>query len=335
MEVSITMTPNLNALRLTFNRPAVSQYIDDGDNEIKGLKVRIENGVAQFLPVVDISGGDVVDLKYRTRGGAEAVIEGAMVADLTRSFRNDDGPFFVLTRQKGSDWLSAKPHPSAEAPTKATAQLRVWNEEHGRMTQPVTPKAKTNKAKPRVVAKTDAQVFDLSAIIERIRAARDLSQQHAAARRPGRPSREIVAARNALAAFEDLSQEFGNGSVTASSPHLQVELERVKTELKRTQDALAKSEAALADATQRRSDMEKAISAANIKLTSIFDTAPGKTRGRGKAKPKTTPPKATVAPVIEAPVVQRAIEPVSRITRRPKADDRRANARQQRRHAHA
>jgi hypothetical protein len=226
-------------LRLTFNKPAVVQYIRD-DEQTKGLKIRVEDGMVHFLPVDEITDGDVVPLigdkpgiYVRKRGGAEVIIEGSMADDVADAFQNESGPFFVLSRQKNTGWLVAKPHLSAEAPSKFTAHLRVWNDEYGRMSQPdVKAKKTTRKISDKTATKTSS-IFDISDPMERINKAREIVN---AVRGPGRPSRAYVEARDAVAAF-DQSTDMGIGDI-----ELQTKLTKIRSEIEVARTSLVNAE---------------------------------------------------------------------------------------------
>lgn len=250
------MTPNRTSpLRLTFNKPVVlHNFVNHGDEQTKGLKVRIEDGLVHFLPISEVKDADDVHLIgdspttfSRKRGGAEVQIAGRMASEIAKAFRNPAGPFFTLSREKDG-WLVARPYTSSEPPSRLVAHLRVWNEEYGRIIR--NPPQKTARVSREVSAprkaKPHSNIFDFSDAAERVRRAAALVEEAGSVRRPGRPGREITDARAALAAFEQLATELGVQSVVGDG-----ELARVKAELARTQTALRHAESELTQARQK------------------------------------------------------------------------------------
>lgn len=173
--------------KLTFNKPAVRQFIEEGAH---GLKIKIEDGVAMFKPSTNREGPDVAKLEPRTRGGYEATVEGTGVDDLMQVLKNPHGPFFVLKRS-ARGYVSAHPWPNRDAPPKFEPHVRVW---HSKASTKKTA-AKT-EAKPSAATKKPTQDIDY---LERVRWAYG---KLAETPRPGRPSKDIVEARQIKEAFE-------------------------------------------------------------------------------------------------------------------------------------
>lgn len=172
-------------LRLTFNKPMVARYFDGEDSV--AMRVKIDDGVAMFLPVQDTKGKDVLLLQTRKRGGAEAVVEGAMGEDLQAALTSEIGPFFTLQRRQGG-WLAAVPWPREAAPPKPEPHVRAWNAEDGSASsQPV--------------------IENLPDLVNLVRASKKIVDEFTSARRPGRPPTEVLEAREHLAMFQQLVDE--------------------------------------------------------------------------------------------------------------------------------
>lgn len=183
--------------KLTFNRPAVRQFIEGNDTH--GLRIRTtDDGKVQFLPATS-SEDDSAPLAPRTRGGYESFVEGKREQEILDHLKNPfGGPFFVLKRVSDG-WVQAEPYEGRDAPPKFEPHVRVWHaampKAEGKVASPV--RAKT---KPKIAA--EATPIDIA---ERVRWAYDrLSGE----RRPGRPSREMTEAREIRQSFEAAVTEF-------------------------------------------------------------------------------------------------------------------------------
>jgi hypothetical protein len=182
--------------RLTFNKPAVRQFIE-GDEKNTHLKIKIDGGIVMFMPS-GASDADTAKLMSRTRGGYEAVIEGSESDEVLRLLTNPTGPFFVLHRHS-KDWVAASPYTGGGAPPKFEPHVRVWAE--------TTPKAVAPTKKKTVarVTKERAQVATFDNPMDRIRWAYEkLNEQ----RRPGRPSNEFQSAKQIVGDFEAEAMSF-------------------------------------------------------------------------------------------------------------------------------
>jgi hypothetical protein len=198
--------------RLTFNKPAVAQLlVTDGGEAADGLKVRIEDGSAQFLPVRGSKDGDVIQLDARSRGGVEATVEGSMAEDLAKALENDSGPFHTMHRA-AHGWLGVSTHDDAAAPSKFVPHVRVW--EAG-----VTTKKPAKGAKPAKAGKSgknksaDVTVAPVNGntigdMFDYLRDAKALADEYAQNSKRGLPPREIRDARMALAQFEQMAIDF-------------------------------------------------------------------------------------------------------------------------------
>ena len=173
-------------LKLTFNKPAVRQFIDEGS---KGLRIKVENGVVMFKPASTRDGADVARLDARTRGGYEALVEGTGVEALAKTLSNPDGPFYVL-RKTSKGFVTAQPWPHAEAPPKFEPHVRVWK-------SVTAPKKKT--AAPAAPRAANSGGDSTDAYLNRVRWAYGKLGEPT---RPGRPSKELVEARHIKEAFE-------------------------------------------------------------------------------------------------------------------------------------
>jgi hypothetical protein len=188
-----------STFKLTFNKPAVRQFISKKEHETrgtmaKGLDIHQVGGIAMFRQ------GDPDDCSVvmlpRTRGGYEAIIEGTQSATLLAALENGDGPFFTLERDPDNkDWVAAKPWPSTEAPPKFEPHVRLWVHDgshtyvsplRSKKTKPKAPKAKV-KAAPTIP------------YIDQVRMAyRKLNEP----RGPGRPGNDHKQAKAVVAKFE-------------------------------------------------------------------------------------------------------------------------------------
>ncbi len=175
--------------RLTFNKPTISRNFDG--EKVVAVRVKIEDGVAMFLPVTDKTAKDTLPIAVRERGGGESFVEGTKAEELRAALHNPDGPFFTLHRREGG-WLAAMPWPRDSAPPKPEPHLRTW--------QPDSRSASQSK-QPEVNAES------LSGFLNMVTEARDLVTNFETNKRPGRPPREIVEARESLALFDRLSHE--------------------------------------------------------------------------------------------------------------------------------
>lgn len=314
------MTPNRTSpLRLTFNKPVVlHNFVDHGDEQTRGFKVRIEDGLVHFLPISEVKDADDVHLIgdkpnsfARKRGGAEIQIAGSMAAQVAKAFRNPAGPFFTLSREKDG-WLVARPHSKPEAPSRLVAHLRVWNEEHGRIVRNSNQKrnASATAAPPKVrVPKQRENVFDFSEAADRVRRAKTMIEETSTVRRPGRPGREITDARATMVAFEQLVSEVGGqpvdvdgelGRMRSELSRTKAELQTAQSELSQAREMLAQAQSTLKDYGERQKD---AIHETQHLLNRVFPNhrkdEPAQTKARQtrvmKAQPAVPPAKAPVA----------------------------------------
>ncbi len=193
--------------RLTFNKPAVAQLLHTENGEsADGLKVRIENGTVQFMPVrKDADDDDVLTLEHRSRGGVEALIEGSMAGELAETLTHPDGPFMTLNRV-GGGWLGVDPHGKADAPSKFVPHVRLWNIGGAKPVAAKKPKRRNT------VAQTP---FDFDQTLQFLQKAKETVAEHAGLRRRGQPPRELRAARDALASFETMAIEVFPGIAEA------------------------------------------------------------------------------------------------------------------------
>lgn len=175
--------------RLTFNKPTIARNFDG--EKVTAVRIKIENGIAMFLPVTEPATKDVLPISVRGRGGGEAFVDGVKADELRAALQNPHGPFFTLHRKEGG-WLAAVPWTREGAPPKPEPHLRTWSLD-GR----ATSMAKTPEVNPDT----------LSSFLNMVTDARELVSSYDANRRPGRPPRDIVQARENLALFDRLSHE--------------------------------------------------------------------------------------------------------------------------------
>jgi hypothetical protein len=175
--------------RLTFNKPTITRNFDG--EKIVAVRVKIVDGVAMFLPVSDQSAKDVLTIAVRERGGGEAFVEGTKAEELRAALTNPAGPFFTLHRREGG-WMAAVPWTRDSAPPKPEPHLRTWQPDNRSAALAKIPEINTES---------------LSGFLHMVTKARELLEDFAANKRPGRPPREVVQARQDLALFDRLSHE--------------------------------------------------------------------------------------------------------------------------------
>lgn len=186
--------------KLTFNKPAVRQFLEGDD---KGLRIRTENGVVMFKTAKTATADDATPLDKRTRGGFEAIVEGDLAADILTNLQNPHGPFFVLKRRNG--WVAAEPYDGVEAPPKFEPHVRVWVAKE----TTATPAPKKTKARaPQKVAKNYKVASPDTPYLDTVRAAYTKLSEVA---RPGRPTNEErqarLEARELVSSFEVVAKE--------------------------------------------------------------------------------------------------------------------------------
>lgn len=183
--------------RLTFNKPTIARNFEG--EKVVAVRVKIENGIAMFLPATEQSSKDVLPITVRERGGGEAFVEGTKADELRAALTNPAGPFFTLHRREGG-WMAAVPWPRDTAPPKPEPHLRTWQPD-GR--------AAAQAKMPEVNADT------LAGFLNMVAESRELVRDFESNKRPGRPPLEIVEARANLALFDRLSHD----SLTAGGSH--------------------------------------------------------------------------------------------------------------------
>lgn len=177
--------------RLTFNKPMIS--LNFGGEQEAAVRVKIEDGIAYFLPVMDASGPDALPISVRTRGGGEAYVEGNKEMELRAALTNDVSPFFTLQRQEGG-WLVAVPWLRDVPPPKPVPHVRGWTPTEG--AEALTKDVEFNHEA-------------LEGFVSLVQNARQMVAAFAEEKRPGRPPKEIVEARSTLALADRLAEIIG------------------------------------------------------------------------------------------------------------------------------
>lgn len=172
----------MQKLRLTFNKPTVKPFVE-GDEAV-GFRIGIKDGAVQFLPVSDLDSDDVLPISFRSRGGAEATIEGDDISEIVEALDNPHSPFFTLTRVKGG-WLEATPWTKSTPPPKFEPHVRLW---FPRDQQPKRAAAETS------FAEFAKMVTDAQKTIEKF----------SKVRKAGRPPREVAEAKAIIDQFRNL-----------------------------------------------------------------------------------------------------------------------------------
>lgn len=259
----------LKSLRLTFNKPTVGHYFKG--EEATGVRVKIEDGVVQFLPVNQTGGKDFLPVEVRERGGAIAIVEGTRAAELAEALHNSAGPFFTLERVKGG-WLQATPYPKNSAPAKFEPHVRVW-----------VPKEETAQV-VRSVAPSVAPATNLPALLQMVRNAQATVAAFQSSKKPGRPPREVLEARQHLEDFRRLAAEI------APVPTVNVAL---LTEAKSLIERALTGGVAAVDAIAAATETVKVAPPAPEPTAPTTGTKP--TPAQAKPQPKAAPAKASQA----------------------------------------
>lgn len=142
---------------LSFNKPAVTQFIDT-DN-VAGIKVKIEDGVAYFKPVKSERGTGVFPITGRTRGGVMIDITGKFADEFMRKTGMERGSHMTL-EASSYGWMQAT---SLGDPGVKTSKLiptaRLWRsiEEAGVSKAEKAPEVKqaSRTRKPRAAKAAD------------------------------------------------------------------------------------------------------------------------------------------------------------------------------------
>lgn len=178
--------------KLTFNKPAYSMFFQGED--AKGVRIRVQEGVALFKPVQSLEGTDIAPIQERNRGGIEAMIEGHMSETILNALKNPNGnPFFMLERApKG--WFYARPFDgSKREPSRFQAQVRVWSRDAVRplSTQVVH----------------DLQGMGSTEFLKEVVNAKSIIDGYDSMKKPGRPPKEVSDARDLIKVFEDVARQ--------------------------------------------------------------------------------------------------------------------------------
>lgn len=177
--------------RLTFNKPMIA--LNFGGEQEAAVRVKIEDGIVYFLPVMDSSSPDALPISVRTRGGGEAYVEGTKADELRAALTNEVSPFFTLQRQEGG-WMVAVPWLRDVPPPKPVPHVRAWSPTEG-------AEALTKNA--------DYDADALEGFVALVQDARKMVAEFAEESRPGRPPKEIVKARSTLALADRLVEIIG------------------------------------------------------------------------------------------------------------------------------
>jgi hypothetical protein len=113
--------------KITFNKPSVKMFFAGED--AAGIQIKVEGTKVFFKPVHKIEPDqlDVVPITEKTRGGAQATIEGSRANELLNLLTNPLGnPYYLLKRTSGG-WMEATPHSGPKySPERWEAHIRVW-----------------------------------------------------------------------------------------------------------------------------------------------------------------------------------------------------------------
>lgn len=186
---AVASTKSAESFKVSFNLPARRLFFsDDG---IKGIMIHLDDDKILFRPTTTLEPVSAVRMRERTRGGFESVISGTMAAHLfsvLTQTATPTRPFFILSHSnKSPGWIELRHFSHDCAPSKSQAHLRVWmprdREEH--------------------------LPLEDSAVVKRFVALITASQEtiagHVRDRKLGRPSREIMMARETMKVFEKLA----------------------------------------------------------------------------------------------------------------------------------
>jgi hypothetical protein len=137
---------------LTFNKPAVTQFIDPAQHA--GIRVKVDGKQIMFKPSKKATGADVFAISERTRGGTGITISGKFADAFLKATGLERGSHMTLA-QANYGWLVAEPLSApGEKPSKIIPTARLWRavEEMGEKAEkaPAAPVRKPRVAKKAV-----------------------------------------------------------------------------------------------------------------------------------------------------------------------------------------
>jgi len=136
---------------LTFNKPAVAEFIDMTVHA--GMRVKVEGGQIMFKPTKATRGADVFALSERTRGGTGITIVGKAADSFLKETGLARGSHMKLAPAQYG-WMVAEPVEGK--PSKIVSTARLWRavDEMGNKAEvaPVKTPRKAREAKAAPVA---------------------------------------------------------------------------------------------------------------------------------------------------------------------------------------
>jgi hypothetical protein len=177
-------------IRLTFNNPALRYFFNN--NEIAGVRVKVDNGKVFLKPSRDTSNGA---LAFVARGklGRQIIItdEEALVAALS-SFDIEEYPYFILHQDK-QGWIRLDHHASEDAP-RAEPHVRLWS-----------PREREESFGPVVTEDTPDFHTLVKAFASKVEESHSLLINREST--VGRPPRSIQRAKSVVTKFERICQD--------------------------------------------------------------------------------------------------------------------------------
>jgi hypothetical protein len=175
---------------LTFNKPAVAEFIDASVHA--GMRVKVENGLIMFKPTKATRGADVFAISERTRGGTGITISGKFADQFLKETGLERGSHMKLAAAQYG-WMVAEPMSGPGVkPSKIVSCARLWRavEELGEKAE-VAPARKPRASK---VAKATAAPVQASRRGRKSNAQKAAEAAAAAAPKRGRKSNAQKAA---------------------------------------------------------------------------------------------------------------------------------------------
>jgi hypothetical protein len=109
---------------LTFNKPAVAQFIDLANHA--GIRVKVEGKQIMFKPTKAVRGADVFAISERTRGGTGITISGKAADHFLKVTGLERGSHMKLS-QAQYGWMVAEPMDApGMKPSKIVPTARLW-----------------------------------------------------------------------------------------------------------------------------------------------------------------------------------------------------------------
>lgn len=134
--------------KLSFNKPACAQFL--ADEGIKGIRVKVVEGVVMFKATKRESGKDTFPLQARTRGGMETMIRGEFAQQFLAQTGLSRGSHMTM-EMTSYKWIVAKEFKEdtkTGKPSKIHPTARLW--------RPIDETATKDASAPKLAARPKA-----------------------------------------------------------------------------------------------------------------------------------------------------------------------------------